>query len=86
METSSQRSETRLNGNDGDIGKRFTPPIGVLPNHPVPSLSTGVTPSEPEARAPRDLRSVVAARFMRMLRAHDRARIASLGTHSIQTR
>lgn len=86
MESGSRRSESLLKGNDGDNEKAFTPPIGV-PNHPAPSMSTAVTPiREADARAPRDLRSVVAARFMRMLRAHDRARITLLGAHSIQTR
>jgi hypothetical protein len=33
-----------------------------------------------------DLRSIVARRFMRMLRAHDRARMKVLATHPTQAR
>ena len=43
-----------------------------------------VTEGGPQASP--DLRSVVARRFMRMLRAHDRARLETLAAHSTQPR
>lgn len=86
METLSLHSENVLNGRNGD-DELFTPAKTGLTNQPAESSSTRTLPlGEPNTRAPRDLHSTVARRFMRMLRAHDRARIALLALQSTRPR
>ena len=57
-----------------------TPPTKLSTRIPTPSITTN------ESRTLVDLRSTVARRFMRMLRAHDRTRQETLATYAAQPR
>ena len=81
------RSENPFTGRYEDNPEKSSRAIKGSSGRSNASLSLRDTPvREHNTRRRRDLRSVVAGRFMRMLRAHDRVRMELLADHQTDER
>ncbi len=69
---------------DGNVIERDTASIGLSNASPAGERSARLGDHDPHPNG--DLRSVVARRFMGMLRSHDRARMESLAAHPPQAK